>query len=194
MDFSFTQEQEDLRSEARRFLEANPSPSMDQLFATIDALGARGLVVDSMSPWLKLESENDNAEIEAKLRELDPDGHQRTSIALARQRRYANFSRRVEWAREFDTRGVDQIFDVNVGNDLALFVGCHIIDLIADVHVPVNAFGCSRSGIATARLDDHSDLAHGVFFIIGVMREDFELTAIELLRPMTLLAGFLRGA
>jgi alkylation response protein AidB-like acyl-CoA dehydrogenase len=31
MDFSFTQEQEDLRREARAFLEANPSPSMDQL-------------------------------------------------------------------------------------------------------------------------------------------------------------------
>jgi alkylation response protein AidB-like acyl-CoA dehydrogenase len=31
MDFSFTQEQEDLRSEARRFLEATASPSMGQL-------------------------------------------------------------------------------------------------------------------------------------------------------------------
>jgi alkylation response protein AidB-like acyl-CoA dehydrogenase len=31
MDFSFTQEQEDLRREARAFLEANPSPTMDQL-------------------------------------------------------------------------------------------------------------------------------------------------------------------
>jgi len=31
MDFSFTQEQDDLRAEARRFLEANPSPTMEQL-------------------------------------------------------------------------------------------------------------------------------------------------------------------
>ena len=31
MDFSFTPEQEDLRREARAFLEANPSPTMDQL-------------------------------------------------------------------------------------------------------------------------------------------------------------------
>jgi alkylation response protein AidB-like acyl-CoA dehydrogenase len=31
MDFSFSEEQEDLRREARSFLEANPSPSMDQL-------------------------------------------------------------------------------------------------------------------------------------------------------------------
>jgi alkylation response protein AidB-like acyl-CoA dehydrogenase len=31
MDFSFTPEQEDLRREARSFLEANPSPTMDQL-------------------------------------------------------------------------------------------------------------------------------------------------------------------
>jgi len=31
MDFSFTREQEDLRREARSFLEANPAPTMDQL-------------------------------------------------------------------------------------------------------------------------------------------------------------------
>jgi alkylation response protein AidB-like acyl-CoA dehydrogenase len=31
MDFSFTQEQDDLRSEARRFLEANPEPTQQQL-------------------------------------------------------------------------------------------------------------------------------------------------------------------
>jgi len=31
MDFSFNPEQEDLRREARAFLEANPSPSMQQL-------------------------------------------------------------------------------------------------------------------------------------------------------------------
>jgi alkylation response protein AidB-like acyl-CoA dehydrogenase len=31
MDFSFTDEQEDLRREARAFLEANPSPTMEQL-------------------------------------------------------------------------------------------------------------------------------------------------------------------
>ena len=31
MDFSFSAEQEDLRREARAFLEANPTPSLDQL-------------------------------------------------------------------------------------------------------------------------------------------------------------------
>ena len=31
MDFSFTPEQEDLRREARSFLEANPATTMDQL-------------------------------------------------------------------------------------------------------------------------------------------------------------------
>ena len=44
MDFSFTPEQEDLRREARTFLEANPSPSQDQLVE----LGWVG-VVDSES-------------------------------------------------------------------------------------------------------------------------------------------------
>jgi alkylation response protein AidB-like acyl-CoA dehydrogenase len=40
MDFSFTQEQEDLRREARTFLEANPSPSREQL----EQLGWVGLL------------------------------------------------------------------------------------------------------------------------------------------------------
>jgi hypothetical protein len=44
MDFSFTPEQEDLRREARTFLEANPSPSSEQL----EQLGWVG-VVDSES-------------------------------------------------------------------------------------------------------------------------------------------------
>lgn len=40
MDFSFTSEQEDLRREARTFLEANPSPSQEQL----EQLGWVGVV------------------------------------------------------------------------------------------------------------------------------------------------------
>ena len=44
MDFSFTQEQEDLRREARRFLAATPSPSQDEL-AELGWVG----VVDSES-------------------------------------------------------------------------------------------------------------------------------------------------
>jgi alkylation response protein AidB-like acyl-CoA dehydrogenase len=44
MDFSFTSEQEDLRREARTFLEANPAPSQEQL----EQLGWVG-VVDSES-------------------------------------------------------------------------------------------------------------------------------------------------
>ncbi len=40
MDFSFTQEQEDLRREARTFLEANPAPSHEQL----EQLGWVGLL------------------------------------------------------------------------------------------------------------------------------------------------------
>ena len=40
MDFSFSSEQDDLRREARAFLEANPSPSMEQL----DELGWVGIL------------------------------------------------------------------------------------------------------------------------------------------------------
>src|SRR6478672_9443310 len=38
MDFSFSSEQDDLRREARSFLEANPSPTLDQL-ATLGWVG-----------------------------------------------------------------------------------------------------------------------------------------------------------
>src|SRR5437588_1661803 len=48
------------------------------------------------------------------------------------------------------------IFDVNVGNDLAFLVGGHIVDLVADVHVPVDAFGGAGGGISTAGLDAHA--------------------------------------
>ena len=41
-----------------------------------------------------------------------------------------------------------QIFDVNVRNNLALLIGCHIVDFVADVHVPVNAFGRTRGRIS----------------------------------------------
>ena len=80
---------------------------------------------------------------------------------------------------------------MNIGNDLALVVGRHVVDLVADVHVPVNAFGRAGGGISAASLDDHADLAQGVGFIVGVVREDFELPAVEFLRPMALLASFL---
>ena len=45
MDFSFSPEQDDLRREARAFLEANPSPSMDQL----DELGWVGILKNHSS-------------------------------------------------------------------------------------------------------------------------------------------------
>jgi KaiC/GvpD/RAD55 family RecA-like ATPase len=68
------------RVSQRRFKEAGAhpelhiyrgrAPSHEQTLATIDALGAKLLVVDSMTAWLRLESENDNAEIEKKLRPI----------------------------------------------------------------------------------------------------------------------------
>jgi hypothetical protein len=66
-----------------------------------------------------------------------------------------------------------QIFDVDVGNDLALVIGDHVVDAVADVHMPVNAFGCAGSGIAATGFDQHANLAQRVLFIIGVVRKDF---------------------
>src|SRR5215471_19009244 len=83
---------------------------------------------------------------------------------------------------------------MDVWDYLALLVGGHIIDPVADVHMPVDPFRLPRGRISATRLDDHPDLAQGVLFIIAVMGEDFELAAVEFLRPVTLLAGFLRRA
>ena len=58
----------------------------------------------------------------------------------------------------------------------------------------MNAFGRARGRISAAGLDDHADLAQGVLLIVGVVGEDFELPAVELLGPVALLASFLRRA
>ena len=50
MDFSFTPEQEDLRREARMFLEATPAPSPEQLEqerSAVERIMLDGLVMDS---------------------------------------------------------------------------------------------------------------------------------------------------
>ena len=85
------------------------------------------------------------------------------------------------------------VLDANVRNDLVLLVRGHEVDLVGNVHVPVDAFGRARGGISAARLDEHPYLVQRVLLIVGVVREDFELATIEFLRPMALLAGFLRG-
>src|SRR5690348_18259203 len=87
-----------------------------------------------------------------------------------------------------------QVADVYVGNDLALFVGGNVVDFVADVHVPVDTFRSAGGGVASARLDQQANLAHGVLLVIGEVGEDFHLATIELFRPVALLAGILRRA
>src|SRR5205823_7686095 len=87
-----------------------------------------------------------------------------------------------------------QVLDVDVGNDLALFVGGNVVDFVADVHVPVDTFRSAGGGVASARLNQQANLAHGVLLVIGEVGEDFHLAAIEFFGPVALLAGILRRA
>src|SRR3954469_24513086 len=87
-----------------------------------------------------------------------------------------------------------QILHMNVGNYLAFLIAGDVLNLVADVHVPVNAFRSTGSGIASAGFNQHANLADGVFLIAGVVGEDLKLSAVKLLRPVALLAGILRRA
>src|SRR6185503_7684077 len=75
---------------------------------------------------------------------------------------------------------------------LPLFVRSNVVNLVADVHVPVNAFRGSSCGISAAGFNEQLDLVRRVLFITGIMRKDFELRSVKLLWPVTLLAGLLR--
>ena len=81
---------------------------------------------------------------------------------------------------------------MDIGDHLALVIRSHIVDLVADVHVPVYAFRRAGRGISAAGLDQHANLTQGVLLIAAVVREDFQLAAVKLLRPVALFAGFLR--
>ena len=55
------------------------------------------------------------------------------------------------------------VFHVNVGDDLALLIGGHVGDLVADVHVPVNAFAAPVAGSPPPALISMR-IWRGVFF------------------------------
>ena len=83
---------------------------------------------------------------------------------------------------------------MDVGNDLALFVGGDVVDFVADVHVPVDPLRGASGGIASASFDQQANLAHGVLLVIGEVGEDFHLATVEFFGPVALLAGILRRA
>src|SRR5215472_1378149 len=57
------------------------------------------------------------------------------------------------------------VFHADVGNHLALVVAGDVVDLIGNVHVPVNAFGSAGGGIAAAGFNQHTNLAGRVLLV-----------------------------
>jgi len=63
-------------------------------------------------------------------------------------------------------------------NDLELRVRCDVLDLVDDVHVPVDS---GRADLAAAGLDQHLRLAGRVDLVVAEVIEDLELRSPELL-------------
>ena len=80
------------------------------------------------------------------------------------------------------------------GDGLARFVAGDVFDLVADVHVPVNAAHRSVRRIAAAHLHQQPHCIRCVRFVGEIMLIDALEIADEFLRPVALLAGFLGGA
>ena len=100
MDFSFTPEQEDLRSEARRFLEANPAPSDAQL----EELGWKGILSSDELTFLDaavLFEELGRVLYEGSFVEDEIGGDRRKLLAAYALEAVGIGSKAVEWAIEY---------------------------------------------------------------------------------------------
>ena len=77
---------------------------------------------------------------------------------------------------------------------LAFLVGGNVLDLVAQIHVPVNAADGPMRGRAAADFEQKSHAEFGVRLVGEEMRVRTIEIADVLLRPMTLFAGFLGRA
>lgn len=84
------------------------------------------------------------------------------------------------------------ILHVNVRNDLSLLIGCYELNLIGDIHVPVDSFRSSCRRIAAARFNQHANLTRSILFVAGIVGEDLELRSVKFSGPVALFAGVLR--
>src|SRR5689334_15314751 len=85
------------------------------------------------------------------------------------------------------------ILHANPRNDLSLLVRGDERDFISQVHVPMNSRHWTTRRITAADIDQHARLPERVLLVISVVTECFELSAIKLRGPMTLLASLIRG-
>src|SRR2546421_517846 len=84
------------------------------------------------------------------------------------------------------------ILDSHPRNHLAMIVDRDVGHFVPDVHVPVNAFDGSGGGTTTTDVYQHASLPQSVLLVIAIAIENLQLCTEELLRPVTLLASFLR--
>ena len=95
---------------------------------------------------------------------------------------------------ELGDHALRQLGHAHPGNLLPRLVAGEVFDLVADVHVPVDAADRAVGRVAAADLQEH---AHGEGRVGFVAQEGVEgvfEVADELLRPVAFLAGFLGRA
>ena len=83
-------------------------------------------------------------------------------------------------------------FGAHPGNDLSALIGRDVGHLVADVHVPVDSRCRPGFGVAAADLHQQIQCPLGGLFTGGEVGVADQLLAVELLRPVALLTGFLR--
>jgi alkylation response protein AidB-like acyl-CoA dehydrogenase len=114
MDFSFTSEQDDLRREARTFLEANPAPSQEQL----EQLGWVG-VVDSESFVASEVGDDRRAQLAAHALEAVGIGSRAVELAVAYIGEREQFGKKIGTYQAVSHPVVDAYVAVELGRSLA---------------------------------------------------------------------------
>src|SRR5579884_4259929 len=81
----------------------------------------------------------------------------------------------------------------NPGNVLPLVIRRVVLDLVSDIHVPMDATaGWTKTWVSTAYLDEHANGSRGVVLVRAEVREGLQLSAPKLPRPVTLFTSLLR--
>ena len=88
--------------------------------------------------------------------------------------------------------GPGAILHPHIRNHLALDVGGDVLDLVRHVHVPVDAGGGAEPAVAPADVQPQRRHRLGVLLVVGILDDAPDLVAVELLRPVALLAGVAR--
>src|ERR1035437_2098767 len=86
------------------------------------------------------------------------------------------------------------VFDADPRDLLPMIVCRNVIDLIGDIHVPMDPLHLTARRTAAANVDQHLSLAEGIVFVKAVTVKDFQLRTEKLLGPVAGFTSFRRGA